>query len=145
MIKYLNLIKHANENSLLKRMNSRIKEKQKNIDYNKKRYWKLSASERLHYDSRAEKIYKDNLPDVFYMTFIFAKMYLLILVIFTSFKVLFQVDPVHLVNAFLAILGTAPKVIGISVVLDILFVFYGVVRKNKQMKFLNKKYGFKKV
>lgn len=138
-------IKHANENSLLKRLNARIKEKRKNIEQSKKRYWKLSASERLHYDYRSEKIEKDNSPDVFYMTFIFAKMYFLILVIFALFKVLFQVDPVHLVNAFLAILGTAPRVFMASVILDVLILFYSIDRKNKQMKSLNANYGFKKI
>lgn len=140
-----NTIKHANENSLLKRMNSRIKEKQKNIDYNKKRYWKLSALERLHYDSRAEKINKNNAMFPFHFSLLGMFLYFSVLVIFTLFKVLFNVDPSLLVNSFLLILGTAPFFFKVAIIVDIFFIFLTVWVNRKAMKKLNKNYGFKKV
>ena len=138
-------IKRANENGFLRRINSRIKEKEKNIDYNKKKYWKLTASERLHYDSRVEKIQKINSIIPFQITGIIATVYFYVLVIFTLFKVLFQVNPVHMVNGFLTIIGTAPLLLGIALFFDLFFIFVGLVNKKKQMKYLNEKYGFKKV
>ena len=143
------IAKLANESGLLKRMNARIKTKEKNIEENKKRYWKLSASERLHYDSRVKKISKLDLIEPFMVTFMIAKIYFYILVIFTLFKVLFNVDPVHLVEGFLTIIGTLPTLIGFSIPLDLFLIvlhlgFY-LWNKDKDMKSLNKNYGFKKV
>ncbi len=140
-----NTIKRANENTLLKTMNTKIKTKEKNLEWNKKRYWKLLASERLHYDSRAEKIKENTSTHLFYITLLIAFGYFLVLVIFTLFKVLFQVDPTLLVNAFLNILGTAPLAFKISVFADILILVLGIRSKRKYMKLLNENYGFKKV
>ena len=46
-----NLVEIAKENPLLVFLNKRIKTKKEISRINKKKYWKLSASERLHYDS----------------------------------------------------------------------------------------------
>lgn len=142
-------VERASENTLLKRLNARLKEKEKNIKTNKKRYWKLSASEKLHYDSRVEKISKMDFIEPFMVTFAIAKIYLLVLVIFTLFKVLFNVDPVHLVKAFLTILGTLPILIRFSILLDIFLIVFHIGiylwNKDKGMKYLNEKYGFKRV
>ena len=139
------IVKLANESGLLKRMNAKIKTKEKNIEENKKRYWKLSASERLHYDSRIKKIQKDNsiLPGE--ITIKIAKVYFYFLVVFVLFKVLFQVDPVHMINPFLSVIGTAPMIFGVSIFLDIFFIIVEIRSRHKSRIYLNEKYGFKKV
>ena len=138
-------VKLANENSFLKIINARRKTKEKNIKENKKRYWKLSASERLHYDYRITKLEEDNSAHFLTFTFLIAKLYFYVLVVFTLFKVLFQVDPTNLVNAFLAIIGTAPFLFKVSILLDIIFFFLGERNKRKGREYLNEKYGFKEV
>ena len=139
------IVKLANESGLLKGLNKRIKTKERNIKENKKRYWKLTASERLHYDSRIEKIQDDNSTPLLTFTLLLAKTYFYVLVIFTLFKVLFQVDPTNLVNAFLTIIGMAPFLFKVSILLDIIFFFLGERNKRKGREYLNEKYGFKEV
>lgn len=139
------IVKLANESGLLKGLNKRIKTKERNLKENKKRYWKLTASERLHYDSRIEKIQDDNSTPLLTFTLLLAKTYFYVLVIFTLFKVLFQVDPTNLVNAFLTIIGMAPFLFKVSILLDIIFFFLGERNKRKGREYLNEKYGFKEV
>ena len=139
------LVKIANQNMFLKAINARTREKEKNIEKNKKRYWKLSASERLHYDSRVEKVKSDNSTPLLTFTFVLAKLYFYSLVIFTLFKVLFQVDPTRLVDAFLLIIGTAPLLFKIAFILDIIFIFLEKHYKRKGIESLNRRYGFKRI
>ena len=139
------IVRKANENTLLKRINKRIKTKEKNLKENRKRYWKLSASERLHYDYRIERIHKRNSMAPFFLTFFGILLYFSVLVIFTLFKILFNVDPTQLVIAFLSILGTAPTFFKASIIVDIFLIVLQIWGSRKGIEHLNKNYGFKKV
>ncbi len=139
------LVKIANQNSLLKALNVRNKVKEKNIKENKKRYWKLSASERLHYDFKREKIDEDNSIKPFSTTIQIIWIYFYSLIVFTLFKILFQVDPTLLVKAFLTIIGTAPLLFKVSILVDFLIFVSQLLNKSKRREDLNKRYGFKKI
>ena len=56
-----------------------IKRKKDNLEWNKKRYWNFTASERLHYDFAAKEIEEDNNSSVLSLTFGIAKLFGLLL------------------------------------------------------------------
>ena len=138
-------VKLENQNSLLKRMNARIKTKEKNLKENKKRYWKLSAPERLHYDFRSKDIKENNSIPFFFISTLVVKVYFYFLIVFTLYKVLFQIDPTLFVKVFLNIIGLAPLLFKVSISGDILITILQVFNKKKEMKALNERYGFRKI
>ena len=70
-----NLIEMAKENTLLVSINKRMEIKKNHIKKNKIKYWKLSASERLHYDSTRERIDKYYTTPLFGLTIEFIKIF----------------------------------------------------------------------
>lgn len=134
----------ANEYSLLKKINDRNARKEKNLEDNRKHYWELSASQRLHYDSAVGSTRSHSL-NPFPFTLSLVKVYFYALVVFTLFKVLFQVDPIYIVDGFLAIVGTMKFSFPFMVLMEVIGIVIDERRKKRTMDYLNENYGFKKL
>lgn len=139
-----NLIELAKEKPSLVFLNKKVKKKKEIAKQNKKRYWKLSASERLHYDSVIERINTFSLFQIFSTTlvFIFSLSFMLLfvaiikfLVVLETFQVLFIVFFLLKGYYFLIVMGFA---------IDIFFLLkYIFFSRPRAIKKLNKNYGFK--
>lgn len=137
-----NIVEIAKENSLLKKINKRTEKKKKLFESRKKKYWKLSASERLHYDSRREKIENDY--DIFVLSLTIAKMIGILFIGFLLFKLLFELDRSIFINITLSLFPVIILIFKVSIVLDIftLIVEHGIYKRHR-IKRLEKNYGFK--
>lgn len=111
---------------------------------NKRKYWKLTASERLHYDSIRVKISEDNRVVLFGITFGVLKLFFYIFVFLGVIKFLFELDLVTMVKILTPIIGIIPMIFKLVIFLDIFLLFITrMLIEPTEIRRLNKNYGFK--
>ena len=111
---------------------------------NKKKYWKLTASERLHYDSVRKGIDKDNNIPILPLTFGLVKIFFWVFVFFLVMKILLELDTEIFIRIILILTPVFPLIFKVSITIDLLsFFIYQFINKPRQIKKLDKNYGFK--
>lgn len=120
------------------------REKQKqDAEKNKKRYWKLFASDKLHYDSRVEKIISDN-SCFFNLTQLYAKVFFYLFAFLFFLRYLLDVDRGVFVKPVLSLVSILPKIFMFIIAMDIIFLLVTrLYTKPRAIREINKRYGFK--
>ncbi len=137
------LLEMAQGNSLLGKINKKIKKKERISKKNNERYWKkLNASERLHYDSCRDRITK------LYPFLEFKLTWMLFGIVFFSFaflmiiKLLLNVNSSIFLNLFVSMVTLFILAFKIFISLDFFINFMNFRLHKRAIKNLNKRYGF---
>ena len=139
-----NLIEIAKENPLLVFLNKKVKKKKEIAKRNEKKYWKLPASERLHYDSVRNKIDKDHNIEFLGITFSILKIFGFLVVFLAAFKILTELDSIIFIKLIVVLIPAFMLVFKVTIVVDLVIFFINYLHsKPKIIKYLNERYGFK--
>ena len=143
ILNFKDLIEVAKENDLLKSINKKTKRKKESRQENKKKYWKLTASERLHYDSVMERI-NESSSNFFDLTFLYAKVFFYLFAFLFILRYLLDVDRAVFLPVVLFVISIIPKVFIIIIIVDVILLFVSrCLNEPRDIKKLNKNYGFK--
>ena len=141
MMKIKDLIEMANEQPILKRINERIKLKKDNFEKSSKRYWKLSASERLHYDSRRDRIDKEYEFIPLSMTLEFIRIFFYSTIFLLVLKLLFDLDRSVFFPILVVFINIIPMIFMVAITIDIFYPLLShVFVVPKKIKKLNKQF-----
>ncbi len=133
-------------NEIIKTIKESRKRRKEIFEQNKKKYWKLPASERLHYDSVRNKINKDYSAHPLYLTLFFIKIFFYFFVFLIVIKLLFELDKEIFIRVLSILLPMFPLIFKVSISVDFfMFFIFELITKPNKIKKLNKIYGFKKI
>lgn len=122
----------------------RVRKKRKdNLEWNKKRYWKLTASERLHYDSVRKEI-ESRRSGFLFLTVYVIKLFGFFFAFLLVLKLLFELDKLVFISMLPSILNMIIITFKITLIVDIfILIIEGIINIPCQIKKLDKNYGFK--
>ena len=131
---------------IIKKLKEERKRRRKISEENRNKYWKLTASERLHYDSIRDKLNKNQGGVPMSYTSLAFQIIFYIFVFFFMFKFLLELDRDIFILLIPSVFRVVPLIVGIGLTIDLLIFFiYELSIKPDKFKKLNKRYGFKQI
>lgn len=127
---------------IMKVINKAREKKDKKKEAFRKRYWKLPAEERLHYDSIRVRIEEDNHVVLLGITLHLIKIFFYIFFAFAVLKFIFELDLLAMVKILTPIINIIPIVLKVSIFLDIFLILISrVFFEPREIKNLNVRFG----
>jgi len=122
---------------------TRTKDQKKKEEFRKK-YWKLPATERLHYDSVRARLHEEHGGELFSITYTVVKLFLGLFIFLAAIKYLLEIERLTIIKIIAPIFDVIPLVFKVVIVLDIFFfIMIHLIVKNREIKKLNVRFGLR--